>query len=210
MLDREAVRQPTNRLPLVAQRATNDYGLDRARARAELRRQIGRLERELGALVAAGLGRVSVPHRVEAAGPPRVLGLGELEEVRDALAGRIADARRALAERDAFEAANRALLEDLLAAPEEHRWVRVSRADVGLPGCGAWHSRPVLGPLGMLMGWWRVKVSSGCPRGGRLAAASRNRRRGPRRPGARRRWPSWRSSPGSSAWRSGSSAPTTP
>jgi hypothetical protein len=24
----------------------------------------------------------------------------------------------------------------------------------------------------MLMGWWRVKISSGCPRRGRLAAAS--------------------------------------
>ena len=45
------------------------------------------------------------------------LDLGELEEVRDSLAGRIADARRALVERDTFEEANRALLDDMLADP---------------------------------------------------------------------------------------------
>ena len=61
----------------------------------------------------------------------------------------------------------------MLAAPEKHKWLRISRADVGEPGCGHWHSRPRLGPLGMLMGWWRVKVSSGCPLSGRLAAVER-------------------------------------
>jgi hypothetical protein len=146
--------------------------VDEGRARAELRRQIGKLERELGGLVADGFGRVAVPHRVGAAGPPRVLGLGELEEVRDALAGRVADARAALAARAAIETSNRALLAEMLAAPDRYHWLRISRADVGEPGCGHWHSRPVLGPLGMLMGWWRVKVSSGCPRPGRPAAAS--------------------------------------
>ncbi len=125
-------------------------------ARAELRRQIGRLERELCGLVAEGLGRVGVPHRVAAAGPPRVLDLGALEEVRDSLAVRVGDARRALAERDAVEQANRELLAAMLAGPAAYRWLRVSRADLGLPGCGHWHSRPVLGPLGMLMGWWRT------------------------------------------------------
>ncbi|MBS1844642.1 MAG: hypothetical protein JST53_09525, partial [Actinobacteria bacterium] len=153
----------------VLDRVAVDEGL----ARAELRRQIAKLERELGCLVAEGLGRVVVPHRVAAGGPPRVLDLGELEEVRDALAVRIAEARRALVERDAFEQGNRELLEEMLADPARFRWLRISRADLGLPGCGHWHSRPVLGPLGMLMGWWRVKVSSGCPRTARLAAAPR-------------------------------------
>jgi hypothetical protein len=208
VLDREADRQQANPLPFVAQRATKGRGLDEARARAELRRQVGKLELELAGLVAAGLGRVAVPHRVGAAGPPRVLGLGELEELRDALAVRAAEAREALAVRAATEAANRELLAAMIAAPEEHRWLRISRADVGEPGCGHWHSRPVLGPLGMLMGWWRVKVSSGCPRAGRLAAAPHTPTSGPRRRGARRRSPSWRSSPGSSASGSASSART--
>src|SRR6185312_10125949 len=168
-------------MSFVTHRVTKDMGLplDERAARAELRRQVGRLERELGSLVAEGLGRVRVPHRVAAAGEPRVLDLGELEEVRDALATRVAEARRALTERAFVEEANRELLAAMLAAPENYRWVRVSRADVGEPGCGHWHSRPILGPLGMLMGWWRVKVSSGCPTAGRLAAAPHIRTRGP-------------------------------
>jgi hypothetical protein len=41
--------------------------------------------------------------------------------------------------------------------------VRVTQAQVGEPGCGFWEVRPRLGLIGMLMGWWCVKVSSGCP-----------------------------------------------
>jgi len=149
-------------------------GGDEAPARAELRRQIGRLERELSALIAEGFGRVAIDGAVAGSSPaPRVLGLGELERVRDELAERVGEARRALAERSSFEAANRELLRGLIESPERHKWVRVSRADVGEPGCGAWHSLPRLGPIGMLMGWWRVKVSSGCPLAGRLAAVER-------------------------------------
>jgi hypothetical protein len=146
-------------------------GIDERGARLELRRQIGRLEAELAGLFGEAFGHTTVPHRVEAvATAPRILDLGELEAVRDRLAERIAEARAALAERAAVEAENRELLTALLDAPEEFKWVRVTRADVGEPGCGAWHSRPRLGPIGMLMGWWRVKVSSGCPLPGRLAA----------------------------------------
>jgi len=120
------------------------------------------------------MGRVEVPYRVAApAGPPRVLGLAELERTRDELAARVAEARRALAERAAAEREKRRLLERMLAAPADFKWVRVGRDELGLPGCGHWHSRPRLGLLGMLMGWWRVKVSSGCPRAGRLAAVER-------------------------------------
>lgn len=146
-------------------------GVDERGARLELRRQIGRLEAELAEVFGEAFGHTAVSHRVEAvAAAPRVLDLGELEAVRDRLAERIAEARAALTERQALEADNRELLRALLEAPEEFKWVRISRADVGEPGCGAWHSRPRLGPIGMLMGWWRVKVSSGCPLAGRLAA----------------------------------------
>jgi hypothetical protein len=146
-------------------------GVDERQARLELRRQIGRLEAELAGLFADAFGHTTVPHRVEAiAAAPRVLDLGELEAVRDRLATRIAEAHRELAERDALEAGNRQMLKEMLDEPEQFKWVRIARADVGEPGCGAWHSRPRLGPIGMLMGWWRVKVSSGCPLAGRLAA----------------------------------------
>lgn len=152
-------------------------GVDERLARAELRRQVGRLEQELAGLFAAAFGRVEIEHRVAAlAAEPRVLGLGELERLRDELAERIADARVTLRERERLEAANRELLAQMLAAPANFKWVQVKRGDVGEPGCGAWHSRPVLGPLGMLMGWWRVKVSSGCPLAGRLAAVEQEAR----------------------------------
>ena len=75
-----------------------------------------------------------------------------------------------------METRNRELLELMLAAPSEYKWVQISRADVGEPGCGHWHSLPRLGPLGMLMGWWRVRVSSGCPLAERLAAVERARK----------------------------------
>jgi len=149
-------------------------GADESLARRELRRQIGRLERVLAGLLGEAFGRVRIDTAVARQAPaPRLLDLGELEAVRDELAERISEARVVLAERAEVETANRELLRNLIEAPEKHKWVRVSRADVGQPGCGAWHSRPVLGPIGMLMGWWRVKVSSGCPLAGRLAAVER-------------------------------------
>jgi hypothetical protein len=148
-----------------------DVDADERLARLELRRQVGRLERDLAGLLAEGFGRVAVEHRVEGlAREPRILDLGELERLRDELADRVAEARLTLAERARVETGNRELLREMLAAPADFKWVRISRADLGEPGCGHWHSRPRLGPIGMLMGWWRVRVSSGCPLAGRLAA----------------------------------------
>jgi hypothetical protein len=145
--------------------------VDERQARLELRRQISRLEAELAALFGEAFGHTEIPHRIGGpAAAPRVLDLGELEAIRDRLAERIGEARSALADRAVVETQNRELLREMLDAPAEFKWVRITRADVGEPGCGAWHSRPRLGPLGMLMGWWRVKVSSGCPLAGRLAA----------------------------------------
>ena len=51
----------------------------------------------------------------------------------------------------------------MIAAPQRFKWVRISNDDIGEPGCKHWHARPRFGLLGMLMGWWRVKISSGCP-----------------------------------------------
>jgi hypothetical protein len=149
-------------------------GGDERLARAELRRQIGRLEHELARLCAEAFPRLSLDVAIPAGfAEPRVAGLEELERVRDALSDRIAQAHRTLVEQDELETSNRELLEKMLVAPSEYKWLRISRSDVGEPGCGHWHSRPRLGPLGMLMGWWRVKVSSGCPLSGRLAAVER-------------------------------------
>ena len=147
---------------------------DERLARVELRRQIGRLEHQLGSLFADAFPRLQIDAGVApVASEPRALDLGELEAVRDSLATRIGAAQRQLQERAELETRNRELLEQMLVAPAEHKWLRISRADVGEPGCGHWHSRPRLGVLGMLMGWWRVRVSSGCPLPGRLAAVER-------------------------------------
>jgi hypothetical protein len=155
-----------------------DRVVDEREARLQLRQQIARLEAELAGLFGDAFGHTEVPHRVAAvADVPRVLDLGQLEAIRDSLADRIAEARQALVERQRVEADNRELLHQMLIAPQDFKWVRISRADVGEPGCGAWHSRPQLGPIGMLMGWWRVKVSSGCPLTGRLAAVERRQAR---------------------------------
>jgi hypothetical protein len=147
------------------------FEVDERPARVELRRQVAHLERELAALFTQAFGRVEIEHRVSAlAAEPRVLDLGELERLRDELAERISEARLTLRERAQVETANRELVRQMLASPADFKWVQVSRDDLGLPGCGHWHSRPRLGPIGMLMGWWRVKVSSGCPLAGRLTA----------------------------------------
>ena len=104
---------------------------------------------------------VALP-RVRLAGP-RVLGLGELEDLRDRLSAKLRSARGQLAERAEREEANRRLLERMLLEPGKYRYVRIANADLGEGGCGVWQVRPRLGLIGMLCGWWQVKLSSGCP-----------------------------------------------
>jgi hypothetical protein len=160
-------------------RAMSPVGLtapaqDERAARRSLRAQIDKLERELAeAFVTAypmgGLGEE--PARSCAA--PRVLDLGELERVRDELAARVRTARATIAELADRQAANRVRLERMLLDPRRHRFVRIANRDIGEPGCGVWYVRPRLGLIGMLMGWWQVKLSSGCPLAtGRGAAAA--------------------------------------
>jgi hypothetical protein len=148
----------------VPRSATSSVTVDRERAaRRTLRAQIARLERELAdAFVTAfpmgGLERVP-----ERPGRARLLDLGELEGVRDELIEHLAAARVTIAERADAQAASRLALERMLLAPGKHRFGRISCRDLGQPGCGVWEVRPRLGLIGMLMGWWQVKLSSGCP-----------------------------------------------
>jgi hypothetical protein len=133
-----------------------------ARARRALRDQIARLERDLVAAATSVYPRLPLPQVPGRAGP-RLLGLGELEAVRDDLADRLSDLRgerAALADR---QAAKRVLIEKMLLEPDRYRWVRVTNEEIGEPGCKNWHVRPRLGLIGMLAGWWHVKISSGCP-----------------------------------------------
>jgi hypothetical protein len=89
--------------------------------------------------------------------------VGDLEALRDELASRVEEARRALTVRSKAEEAGRGRIEALVSDPGSHKWERVSNEEIGEPGCKYYHSTPRLGIVGMLMGWWRVKISSGCP-----------------------------------------------
>jgi hypothetical protein len=138
-------------------------GVDETAARRSLRAQIARLERELAALFSSAYPRKGLDWQVRSPGGPRLLGLDDLEVLRDELAERVEETRRTLRDRAYVEQKNRERIEDLIADPSRYKWVRISNADIGEPGCKFWHSRPKLGLIGMLMGWWRVRISSGCP-----------------------------------------------
>lgn len=138
-------------------------GLDEVAARRTLREQVARLERELSSLFTSAYPRRGLDWTVRSPGGPRVLGIGDLESLRDDLAARVEDARRTLRDQAYVEQDNRRRIEALIAEPERFKWVRISNEDIGEPGCKFWHSRPRLGLIGMLMGWWRVRISSGCP-----------------------------------------------
>jgi hypothetical protein len=92
-----------------------------------------------------------------------LLSLGELEQVRDELAERLGRARTAIRRLADQQEAKRELLERMLLDPGAYRFARIARSEIGESGCGAWEVRPRLGLIGMLMGWWQVKLSSGCP-----------------------------------------------
>jgi hypothetical protein len=138
--------------------------VDERAARRTLREQIARLERELASACLDACPRIDPgPPPPALATGPRLLSLGELERVRDALAGRLANVRDEADAQLLRQASSRALLERMQTDPAAYKWVRVSNAQLGEPGCKHFHVRPRLGPIGLLAGWWHVKVSSGCP-----------------------------------------------
>jgi hypothetical protein len=144
--------------PLVPRTRTDELP-----ARRTLLEQIARLESELAQLFCSTWPRKGFEWKVSARAGPRLLGLAELEQLRDELAERVSESRRAFSERTYLEEQNRCRIEQMLLEPERHKWVRVQNEDIGEPGCKSWHVRPRFGLLGMLLNWWRVRISSGCP-----------------------------------------------
>jgi hypothetical protein len=139
------------------------YEHDERGARADLRRQIAALEAALGRLFGSAFPRTGIEFAVAAPGGPRILSVDELEGVRDGLVARLQEVKETLSHQTRIEEENRLLIEEMAADPAAYKWIRVSNEDIGEPGCRHWHSRPRWGLLGMLKGWWRVRVSSGCP-----------------------------------------------
>ena len=71
--------------------------------------------------------------------------------------------RARAARQRAAQAAARARLEAMYADPAAYKGAEISNEELGVPGCTVYAVRPRLGPVGLLTGWWRVTVSSGCP-----------------------------------------------
>jgi hypothetical protein len=140
-----------------------DRAAEQRAARRTLRDQIARLEHELSdAFVTAyPMGGLDLP--VARVAYPRLLDLGELEVIRDELADRLRAARVTITRRADEQAEKRLVLERMLLRPADYRFTRISCRELGDPGCGVWQVRPRMGLIGMLMGWWQVKLSSGCP-----------------------------------------------
>ena len=131
-------------------------------ARQELRRQIGRLEAQLASYTVDLESLAGKPPRVRPA-EPRIASAADLERTRDDLLHQLATARSVGARRARAEARAREVRDAIVADPAAHPWQKVSAAETGEDGCTTWESSPRMGPLGALMKWWRVKVSSGCP-----------------------------------------------
>ena len=137
-------------------------------ARATLRTQLRHLERELALLTTdafrdPGDRRPIAPTAAAGRRQAHLPTFAELEAQRDALIARVAQERTHRAARRDEIAQTRALLEEVRRAPELHPYVRIRHADLGEPGCGGYQVKPRRGIIGMLAGWWHVKLSSGCP-----------------------------------------------
>jgi hypothetical protein len=159
----------------LARSAPTTVPSDERAARRSLRAQIAKLERELANAFVTTFQMGGPPITGGGYTEPRLLDLGELERVRDELAERLSTTRGTISRLADVQAENRLRLERMLLEPGKYRFARVSQQDIGESGCGVWQVRPRLGLIGMLMGWWQVKLSSGCPLGsGRSFAAARN------------------------------------
>ena len=56
--------------------------------------------------------------------------------------------------------AARIRLEQMLQAPAQHRYERVTLAEIGEKGSGAYEVKPRHGVIGLLAGWWHVRVTA--------------------------------------------------
>jgi hypothetical protein len=146
--------------------------IDERAARSSLRMQVARLERECSAIVADGFPHIGACTEKMSSAGPRLLTLEQLERLRDQLAGRLQELRRLASERAEHERQAREQLERMKLEPGRYKFVRLPVTELGQRGCGVWEVRPRFGLIGMLAGWWQLKLSSGCP----LARGSRSTR----------------------------------
>ncbi len=136
-------------------------------ARRSLRAQIAKLEGELSAIVTNTFPHLSPVDGelapAPAGGGPMLQSFEQLERSRDRLAGRVSELQALAAGRADHERRAREQLERMRLEPGRYKFVRLPVSDLGERGCGVWEVRPRLGLIGMLAGWWQLKLSSGCP-----------------------------------------------
>jgi DNA-binding transcriptional regulator YhcF (GntR family) len=142
---------------------------DERLGRDELRRQIARLEALLASYPSAR--KQGEPTHPLLRPKGHVAGMAELERNRDELLERLRTARDEAERRGERQRQARARLEEMAADPAAHKWETVTKEELGEPGCATWEVAPRWGPVGALMNWWRIKVSSGCPLPGPFEAA---------------------------------------
>jgi hypothetical protein len=145
--------------PVFQQRST-----DEREARRSLREQIARLERASSRVVAYGFPYIAAPAGANVPGHcPLLLSFAELERLRDRLVWQLHELHHQAAEHAEHVRRSGELLERMQLEPGRYKLMRLPVANLGQGGCGAWEVRPRLGLIGMLAGWWHVKLSSGCP-----------------------------------------------
>lgn len=154
---------PAGAAPLPEPLPEVDRGAGEPAMRRALREQIGMLEAELANYAWHDPQSPPAP-RPRGGGPVgRIVGVEELERTRAELIDRLRRLRGEAAARGASEQLARGHVEEMLRDPAGHRWERVDKGTLGEPDCGEYRVVPAWGPVGAIMGWWRVKVSSGCP-----------------------------------------------
>jgi hypothetical protein len=137
---------------------------DERQARRSLREQIARLERASSRVVAEGFPYITAPAGTNVPEPcPHLPSFAELERLRDRLVWQRHELHHQAAEHAEHVHRSRKLLEQMQLEPSRYKFMRLPVANLGQGGCGAWEVRPRLGLIGMLAGWWHVKLSSGCP-----------------------------------------------
>jgi hypothetical protein len=90
----------------------------------------------------------------------------------------VQELRARVVERVEREHHAREQLQRMRLEPGRYKFARLPVRDLGQGVCGVWEVRPRFGLIGMLAGWWELKLSSGCP----LPRGSRSTRD----PGSRR------------------------